>query len=232
MKTSVIFEPMGLIIWAQLAYYTPEQTGCNRPKPKKNPFLCSRQKIQTMKTFSVLSLIFVVFFAPIKSKLFHFHSKIESCIQRLILLHYKVSNLNGLVGDDFLPSRPDNDCETFILYTVLTNYVAHRKLCKGLFTRNDTVTVYVKVSMKVWHCLNGERNFDGQNGLNTYSVGQKPLWKRSKMPIIKTVTLTIRVNEALITIFLWFVAYIIEMYTIPSLIDMYMGNEKNWVFWW
>ena len=39
---------------------------------------------------------------------------------------------------------------------------------KGLFTRNVTVPVPVKVTIEVYPCVNGDRKFDGQNGPGTY----------------------------------------------------------------
>ena len=54
--------------------------------------------------------------------------------------------------------------------------------------------------------------------------------------LTKTVTLTIRANEALITKFLLICGiYYTNIYTIPSVIDMYMGNNcflrKKLIFW-
>ena len=42
------------------------------------------------------------------------------------------------------------------------------KDCKGLFTRTDPVPVTVKV----YHCGNGNRQSDGKNGLHTLSARQ------------------------------------------------------------
>ena len=53
----------------------------------------------------------------------------------------------------------------------------HRRLrqagkTKGLYTRTVSVPVSAKVTVKVYHCANGDGSFDGQIELRTYSLHQ------------------------------------------------------------
>ena len=42
-------------------------------------------------------------------------------------------------------------------------------LCEGVFTRTVSVSVSVTVSVKAYHCVNGNGPFDVQNGFGTHS---------------------------------------------------------------
>ena len=43
---------------------------------------------------------------------------------------------------------------------------------KGLFTRTISVSMSVSVTVKVYHCVNRNGPFDGQNGFCTHSAHQ------------------------------------------------------------
>ena len=45
----------------------------------------------------------------------------------------------------------------------------NRTRCKGLLTRTVSVSMSVNVSLKFYHCANGDGPFDGQNGFRTHS---------------------------------------------------------------
>ena len=87
------------------------------------------------------------------------------------------------------------------IYSICFHLYRWRPCCvewtcsKGLFTRNVIVTVSVKVTIKVWHCAKDDRHFEMWSGLYAYSVHQHVHQKRSKVPLTKMVTLTVRVNE-------------------------------------
>ena len=55
---------------------------------------------------------------------------------------------------------------------------------KGLFTLDDTVAVFVRIIVNVYHCVNGE-NLWQQNGLYIHSVCQSVHQKRSKVCVSK-----------------------------------------------
>ena len=47
------------------------------------------------------------------------------------------------------------------------------------------------------HCVNGDRHFNGQNGLHNHFLCESVRQQRLKVPLTKMVTLTVVVNEAL-----------------------------------
>ena len=58
--------------------------------------------------------------------------------------------------------------------------------------------MYVKVAIKVYHFVNGDGLLDGKKGLHIHYVHQSVRQKRSKVALIKTMTLTVSVYESLV----------------------------------
>ena len=106
-----------------------------------------------------------------------------------------LSRLPDVTGSD---NRADYKCENQTVKVPVRSIFwgqVRKQLVKGLFTR--TVSVPVSISVKIYHCANGNGPFDGQNRYRTHSAHQtvRLYWDNVNFTETDTETETLRVNK-------------------------------------
>ena len=97
---------------------------------------------------------------------------------------------NPCPEDRYARSEGQEECN-FCNHTVINNGAT----CgKGLFKHIVAITVSVKITVK--HCVNGDQDFNDQNGLHTHILCVKICVRKTHGAAHKTVTLTVHENEA------------------------------------